>query len=174
MSLALTCHEWETYDYKDIYVLTRDIIGQIRDKVKTYLSDCVIIRINRQKKGDEIVMIYQRLRDLKEDSDTNQKDIANIINMSEKQYARYERGETDIPLGKAILLANYYNVSLDYIAGRTNDKRGLTRSELSAEETELIKKYRSLSDKRQGRIIGQLELLAEEQAEETAKTREAI
>lgn len=119
-------------------------------------------------------MFYQRLKDLREDKDTSQKQIAEELKLAEKTYQRYERGENDIPLEKALFLANYYKVSLDYIAGRTNDKRGLTRSELSAEETELIKKYRSLSEKRQGKLFERLEMLSEDEREEQAKKKEAV
>ena len=110
-------------------------------------------------------MNYPRLKDLKEDADLKQSDIAKIINMSDKQYARYERGETDVPLQVAISLANFYKVSLDYIAGRTNDKRGLTRSELSEKETELIKKYRSLSENGKGKILERLDIILEQEQE---------
>ncbi len=113
-------------------------------------------------------MNYPRLKDLKEDADLKQSDIAKIINMSDKQYARYERGETDVPLQVAISLANFYKVSLDYIAGRTNDKRGLTRSELSEKETELIKKYRSLSENGKGKILERLDIILEQEQEEQA------
>lgn len=116
-------------------------------------------------------MNYPRIRDLKEDRDMKQSDIAKIINMSDKQYARYERGETDVPLQVAITLADFYNVSLDYIAGRTNDKRGLTRSELSDEETELIKKYRSLSEGGKSRILERMEVISEQEQEQQAKIK---
>lgn len=121
-----------------------------------------------------IFIHFSRIRDLREDKDLTQKQIADVLNTSANYYGDYENGKREIPASRLLELANYYNVSLDYIAGRTNDKRGLTRSELSAEETELIKKYRSLSEKRQGKLLGQLDLLAEQQADENAVTREAI
>lgn len=65
---------------------------------------------------------YRRIRDLREDNDLEQKNMADIIDKSVKQYGRYERGETDIPLKEAIKLALYYKVSLDYIAGLTDNK----------------------------------------------------
>lgn len=49
--------------------------------------------------------------------------MADLIEVSVNHYGKYERGEIDIPFSKAIKLAEYYNVSLDYIAGRTNDKK---------------------------------------------------
>lgn len=65
----------------------------------------------------------QRLRDLREDSDKNQEEIALIINTSQSYYSQYEKGKRQIPFDRVIELAEYYNVSLDYIAGLTNTKR---------------------------------------------------
>ncbi|MBE6572048.1 MAG: helix-turn-helix transcriptional regulator [Ruminococcaceae bacterium] len=62
--------------------------------------------------------IYKRVRDLREDSDKTQKDIALYLNMQLTVYQRYERGERELPLWAAIKLADYYNVSLDYLVGR--------------------------------------------------------
>lgn len=108
-------------------------------------------------------MLYPRLRDLKEDSDINQKTAADVIGMSEKQYGKYERGETDIPMRAAIKLAKYYKVSLDYIAGITNDKRGLNRSDLPKNEAELLRKFRALSEDGKSRVLERIEVLLEEQ-----------
>ena len=63
------------------------------------------------------MFFYQRLRDLREDSDLTQKDIGELLGMKYQQYARYETGEREIPLHHLITLAKYYNVSLDYLAG---------------------------------------------------------
>ena len=117
---------------------------------------------------------YHRIKDLKEDNDLKQSDVAKIINMSEKQYARYERGETDIPLQLAIKLCDYYNVSLDYLSGRSKDKKGLCRSELSDTETNLIKLFRDLSEQQQGIILGRIEAMTEENEETAAKMKGAI
>lgn len=119
-------------------------------------------------------MIYQRIRDLKEDSDIKQRDVAQIIGMSEKQYARYERGETDVPMEVAIKLAKYYKVSLDYIAGLTNDKKGFNKSDLPNSEVELLKKYRSLSKERQIRVLERIDMLTEDQEEENTKIKGAV
>ena len=64
------------------------------------------------------MFIYQRIRDLREDHDKTQKDIAELLNMQLTVYRRYETGEREIPLWAAIKLADYYKVSLDYIAER--------------------------------------------------------
>lgn len=65
---------------------------------------------------------YSRIRDLREDNDMTQKQIAEVINITVQQYSLYERGEREIPFHHAITLAKFYKVSLDYIAGLTNKK----------------------------------------------------
>ncbi len=62
--------------------------------------------------------LYSRIRDLREDNDKTQKDIATLLNMQLTVYQRYERGEREIPLWAAIKLADYYQVTLDYLVGR--------------------------------------------------------
>lgn len=94
---------------------------------------------------------YQRLKDLKEDADLTQKQVSEIIGVSINHYGKYERGETDIPFEKVIMLANHYNVSLDYIAGRTNYKQGLNNPTLSQDELALIENYRKLSERSKGK-----------------------
>ena len=69
-------------------------------------------------------MKYQRIADLREDADLKQETVARLLGTSQTQYSRWERGEREIPFHHAITLANYYKVSLDYIAGRTNNKSG--------------------------------------------------
>ena len=66
---------------------------------------------------------YQRLRDLREDKDLNQTQIAIVIVTSQSYYAQYENGTRQIPFDRIIELAKFYNISIDYIAGLTNDKR---------------------------------------------------
>ncbi len=63
--------------------------------------------------------LYRRIRDLREDSDKTQRDIAKILNMQLTVYQRYERGERELPLWAAIKLADYYHVTLDFLVGRT-------------------------------------------------------
>ena len=61
--------------------------------------------------------IYKRLRDLREDSDKKQEEIAKVLNISRQQYQLYESGKRELPMHHFIILARYYNVSLDYLAG---------------------------------------------------------
>ena len=116
--------------------------------------------------------IYNRLKDLREDKDLNQKQIGEIIGTSGNYYGDYENGKRDIPTERMIMLAKYYKVSMDYITGLTNDKGGLHKN--SPEEAELLNKYKALSDKRKGRVLQLLDDLTEEQHEEEAKKKEAI
>lgn len=87
---------------------------------------------------------YPRIRDLREDSDKTQREIADYLGTAYQYYAVYEKGTSEIPFERAIALAKYYNVSLDYIAGLTNDKRGLARSDLSREQRELLRTAKEL------------------------------
>ena len=66
-------------------------------------------------------MFYNRLRELREDKDLLQKDIAEILNCSQVCYSRYELGKRDIPTEVLINLADYYSVSIDYILGQTDN-----------------------------------------------------
>ena len=68
------------------------------------------------------MFVYSRVRDLREDSDKTQREIAEMLNMQLTVYQRYERGERELPLWAAIRLADYYQVTLDYLVGRTNIK----------------------------------------------------
>ncbi|MBQ8719404.1 MAG: helix-turn-helix transcriptional regulator [Clostridia bacterium] len=68
---------------------------------------------------------YQRLRDLREDADKSQEEIAKIIGTSQSYYAQYENGKRAIPLVRMIALARYYNVSLDYLTGLIDTPRKL-------------------------------------------------
>jgi len=65
-------------------------------------------------------MPYNRIRDLREDANLSQRQIAEIMHMHKTTYTRYETGEREIPFNIAILLAKFYKVSLDYIAGISN------------------------------------------------------
>ncbi|MBQ9070363.1 MAG: helix-turn-helix transcriptional regulator [Clostridia bacterium] len=64
------------------------------------------------------MFIYRRIRDLREDNDKTQREIAAMLNMQLTVYQRYERGEREIPLWAAIKLAEFYGVTLDYLVGR--------------------------------------------------------
>lgn len=88
--------------------------------------------------------IYNRIKDLREDSDKTQQEIADYLGTSSQHYGKYELGRAEIPFDRAIMLAKYYNVSLDYIAGLTNNKKGLTAS-ISENQRDIIKLTEELS-----------------------------
>ena len=66
-------------------------------------------------------MYFRRLRDLREDRDLKQTDVAAMLGIRQTVYSRYERGYQNLPLELLLALADYYGVSTDYILGRTND-----------------------------------------------------
>ena len=69
--------------------------------------------------------IYPRLRDLREDQNQKQYNIAEILNITKQQYQLYESGKREMPMHLFVALAQYYNVSLDYLAGLTDTPRKL-------------------------------------------------
>lgn len=63
------------------------------------------------------MIYYQRLKDLREDNDKTQEEIATLLGISRQHYSLYERGIRELPMHHFVTLAKYYNVSLDYISG---------------------------------------------------------
>ena len=70
----------------------------------------------------EVMSVYPRLRDLREDSDRNQTELAALLGMSQTGYSKYETGENDIPTQVLIKLADFYKTSIDYLLGRTDTR----------------------------------------------------
>jgi len=66
--------------------------------------------------------MYPRIKDLREDRDLKQKDMAALLNVSQTTYSRYESGVLDIPSAALITLAKFYRVSIDYLVGITDQK----------------------------------------------------
>lgn len=66
--------------------------------------------------------MYRRIRDLREDKDLTQTQMARLLNMSQTGYSKYETGENDIPTEILIKLSKIHNVSIDYILGQTDKK----------------------------------------------------
>ncbi|MBE6795890.1 MAG: helix-turn-helix transcriptional regulator [Ruminococcaceae bacterium] len=65
--------------------------------------------------------MYRRIRDLREDRDLNQTQVAKILGMSQTGYSKYETGENDLPTTVLIKLARFYNTSVDYLLGETDN-----------------------------------------------------
>jgi len=63
-----------------------------------------------------------RIRSLREDGDLTQTDVAKLLNIGQKTYSDYELGKTRIPLDSMLVLAKYYNVSMDYLSGASDIK----------------------------------------------------
>lgn len=67
--------------------------------------------------------MYRRIRDLREDRDMNQTQVAKMLGMSQTGYSKYETGENDLPTAILIKLADFYNVSIDYLLDRTDEPK---------------------------------------------------
>lgn len=67
-------------------------------------------------------MIYENIRNLREDHDKTQKELADYLNIKQTTYSKYELGKINIPVEVFIKLADFYNVSVDYSLGRTKNK----------------------------------------------------
>ena len=67
--------------------------------------------------------MYRRIRDLREDRDLTQTQVAKMLQMSQTGYSKYETGENDIPTSILIQLANFYETSIDYLLNQTDEKK---------------------------------------------------
>ena len=72
--------------------------------------------------------MYSRIRDLREDKDMNQTELAKLLGMSQTGYSKYETGENDIPTSVLIRLSQIHNTSIDYLLGVTNVKEPYPRA----------------------------------------------
>ena len=70
----------------------------------------------------------ERIRNLREDKDLSQNEIAKILNCSQTTYSRYQTGDLNIPVDSLIKLAIYFNTSIDYLTGLTDEKKPYKRS----------------------------------------------
>lgn len=70
----------------------------------------------------EVRILYQHIRDLREDRDLTQQQLAELLNISQATYSRYESGALDIPSSSLIALARFYKTSVDYLLGLTDNK----------------------------------------------------
>ena len=67
-------------------------------------------------------MKFQRIQDLRTDAEMSQKQLSEILHISQRSYSHYETGSRNIPVEMLIRLANYYDISVDYLVGRTDKK----------------------------------------------------
>ena len=96
---------------------------------------------------------YNRIKDLREDSDKTQQEIAEYLGTSSQHYGKYELGHAEIPFERAIALAKFYGVSLDYIAGLTNSKKGFSRGELTEKQQCLLDIADSFTNEEKSRAL---------------------
>ncbi len=73
-------------------------------------------------------MKIDRLKELREDKDLYQKDVASLLKITQQQYNKYELGINSIPIEKISVLADYYNTSVDYLIGRTDVRKPYEKS----------------------------------------------
>lgn len=74
-------------------------------------------------KRSDNYMLFPRIRSLREDKDITQKQLSEILSCSQRVYSNYERGELDIPTDILIKLANYHNVSIDFLLSQTDNPK---------------------------------------------------
>ncbi len=70
-----------------------------------------------------ILLIFDRIKNLRQDLDLKQREIASYLGIDQSTYSDYENGKLNIPIDSFIKLADYYNTSIDYLVGRTNNKK---------------------------------------------------
>ena len=70
-----------------------------------------------------MIKLYERIRNFREDRDLTQKQVAEMLGMSQTGYSKYETGENGIPTQILIKLADYYNTTTDYLLGRTDNPK---------------------------------------------------
>lgn len=68
-------------------------------------------------------MIFENIKNLREDNDLTQEQLARVLNIKQTTYSKYELGKINIPIDTFITLADFYDVSIDYLVGRTKKKK---------------------------------------------------
>jgi len=75
-------------------------------------------------------MMFDMIKELREDTDTKQETLARFLNVKQTTYSKYELGKINVPIEALIKLADYYNTSIDYLVGRTNCKKPYPKNEI--------------------------------------------
>ncbi len=75
------------------------------------------------------MILKNRIKDLREDNDLKQKNIAQMLNIHQTTYSDYELGNLNIPVSVLCRLADFYDTSIDYLVGRTNEKKPYPKAE---------------------------------------------
>ncbi len=103
---------------------------------------------------------YRRIRELREDSDKTQREVAEYLGTPYQYYAVYEKGGSEISFERAIALAKYYNVSLDYLAGLTDVKKNSSVNSAPDSGQELLNHIKRLSSDEKATLADFLQALA--------------
>jgi len=118
------------------------------------------VRYNNLNKRGVLLNMYrisEIIRGLREDKDLKQADIAKLIGTTQQQYSKYETGDSDLPVRVLIILANFYEVSTDYILGRTYCREsvaGLNKKVIAEYTTgNIISDILSLNSERRAAVI---------------------
>lgn len=96
---------------------------------------------------------YRRIRELREDNDKTQREVAEYLGTPYQYYAVYEKGGSEISFERAIALAKYYNVSLDYLAGLTDVKQNVSANSAPDRVKELFKSLSGLSESEREHLV---------------------
>lgn len=114
--------------------------------------------------------MLKRIRNLREDHDFKQSDIANQLGLSQPQYQRYESGTYQIPIDILIKLSKIYDVSVDYLLGLTDIKKSPTPS-ISAKAKKALTYFNRLNEENQDYVLGEMVKLHREQNEQSTKKK---
>lgn len=102
------------------------------------------------------MQLGQRLEMIRKANNKSQNDIAEILNTTQQQYWKYEKDKQELPIRHLITLAKYYKTTTDNILGLTS-----IEDIKSADEQEMIKLYRTLTEREKGRILERIQILIE-------------
>lgn len=95
--------------------------------------------INISERREKFSMaLYQRIRNLRENAYRTQNDLAEVLGTTAQYYGKYEKGERELPFSRAIELADYCGVSLDYLSGRSNVRTGQSATGLQENEMKIL------------------------------------
>lgn len=108
--------------------------------------------------------MFKRIRNLREDHDLKQSDIANQLGLSRPQYQLYESGKRQVPVDIVIRLSQIYNVSIDYLLGLTNSKTAPSPP-LSVESKKILSYFGRLNTENKDYILGEMVKLYRQQEE---------
>lgn len=101
----------------------------------------------------------QIIRDLREDNDLKQSDLAKVLSVSQQYYSKYETGQYELPVRHIITLAKFYNISADYLLGLTDYSSTTAISDVNTPTKKLINDILELNDKSKNAVKDYVELL---------------